>query len=63
VSERGTAFDAAVVLYEAEQQKFLDLIDQPDKSESVSDYRAKLDAALKAQMRAHKAIMAAWADA
>ena len=61
MSERGEAFDAAVVIYEAAQKKLLDLIDEPDYSISVKEYRAHLSAALKAQQRAHKAMMAAWA--
>jgi hypothetical protein len=61
VSERGEGFDAAVVIYEAAQQRLLDLTETPDKSISVSEYRAHLKEALKAQQRAHKAMMAAWA--
>jgi hypothetical protein len=61
MSECGEAFDAAVVIYEAAQKKLLDLIDEPDHSVSVKEYREHLSAALKAQQRAHKAMMAAWA--
>jgi hypothetical protein len=61
MSERGEEFDAAVVIYEAAQKHLLDLTEAPDYSVSVSEYRAKLKAALQAQQRAHKAVMAAWA--
>jgi hypothetical protein len=61
VSERGKDFDAAVTLYEAAQKRLLDLTEAPDKSVSVSEYRAHLKDALRAQQRAHKAMMAAWA--
>ncbi len=60
MSERGKDFDAAVVIYEAAQKRLLDLTETPDKSISVSEYRAHLKAALQAQQRAHKAMMAAW---
>lgn len=60
MSERGPRFDAAVVVYEAAQQRLLDLTEQPCKDMPVSEYRAKLKDALKAQQRAHKAVMAAW---
>jgi hypothetical protein len=60
MTERGPKFDAAVVIYEATQKRLLDLIDEPDKTISVTEYRAKLDTALKAQQRAHKAMMEAW---
>jgi hypothetical protein len=63
MSERGEAFDAAVVIYEAAQQRLLDMTDSPDKSVSVAEYRAHLKEALRAQQRAHKALMAAWSDA
>jgi hypothetical protein len=61
MSERGKDFDAAVVIYEAAQQRLLDLTEAPDKSVTVSEYRAHLKEALRAQQRAHKAMMAAWA--
>lgn len=61
MSERGEQFDAAVVVYEAAQQRLLDLIDRPCKDQAVTEYRAHLEDALKAQQRAHKAMMAAWA--
>lgn len=60
MSERGEDFDAAVVIYEAAQQRLLDLTEQPRKDVSVTEYRANLKEALKAQQRAHKAMMAAW---
>jgi hypothetical protein len=60
VSERGEKFDAAVVTYEAVQQRLLDLTEQPCKDMPVDQYRALLKDALKAQQRAHKAVMAAW---
>lgn len=63
MSERGPKFDAAVVLYEAAQKRLLDLTEQPCKDMPVSGYRAILKDALKAQQRAHKAMMAAWACA
>lgn len=61
MSERGEDFDAAVVIYEAAQKRLLDMIDNPDYSVSVREYKAHLKAALQAQQRAHKAMMAAWA--
>jgi hypothetical protein len=61
VSERGDAFDAAVVIYEAAQQRLLDLTETPCKDQTVAEYRAHLKDALRAQQRAHKAMMAAWA--
>lgn len=61
MSERGESFDAAVVIYEAAQQRLLDMTETPDYSVSVSEYRAHLKDALKAQQRAHKAMMQAWA--
>lgn len=63
MSERGPKFDAAVAIYEAAQQRLLDLIDAPDKAACVAEYQKRLKDALKAQQRAHKAMMAAWADA
>lgn len=63
MSERGEEFDAAVVIYEAAQKRLLDLTEQPCKGVSVSEYRAHLKAALLAQQRAHKAMMAAWSHA
>lgn len=61
MSDRGPHFDAAVVVYEAAQQRLLDLTEQPCKDMPVSAYRpAVLKDALKAQQRAHKAVMAAW---
>lgn len=63
MSERGEAFDAAVVIYEAVQQRLLDLTERPRKDLSVAEYRAHLKEALLAQQRAHRAMMAAWADA
>lgn len=60
MSERGEVFDAAVVIYEAAQKRLLDLTEQPCKDMPVSEYRALLRDALKAQQRAHKAMMAAW---
>jgi len=61
MSERGESFDAAVVIYEAAQKRLLDLTETPDKSITVIQYREHLQDALKAQQRAHKAMMAAWA--
>ena len=61
MTERGPRFDAAVTLYEAAQKRLLDLIDNPEKDEPVNVYRAHLTDALKAQQRAHKAMMEAWA--
>jgi hypothetical protein len=61
MSERGEHFDAAVVVYEAAQKRLMDLIDEPEKHLTVKEYRAHLADALKAQQRAHKAVMAAWA--
>lgn len=61
MSERGESFDAAVVIYEAAQQRLLDLTETPCKAVSVNEYRAHLRDALRAQQRAHKAMMAAWA--
>ena len=61
MSEQGAEFDAAVVIYEAAQKRLLDLTETPDKSVTVAQYRAHLQDALKAQQRAHKAMMAAWA--
>lgn len=61
MSERGEQFDAAVTVYEAAQQRLLDLTEQPPKDQTVAEYRAHLKDALKAQQRAHKAMMAAWA--
>jgi len=61
VSERGEDFDAAVTIYEAAQKRLLDLTEQPCKDVSVAEYRAHLKDALRAQQRAHKAMMAAWA--
>jgi hypothetical protein len=60
MSERGPAFDAAVVIYEASQQRLLDLTEQPDSTIPLPRYRAMLKDALKAQQRAHKAVMEAW---
>lgn len=60
MSERGPAFDAAVVIYEASLKRVLDLTEEPDKEMPISEYRAELNRALKAQQRAHKAVMAAW---
>jgi len=61
MSERGETFDAAVVIYEAAQKRLLDLTETPDKTVTVAQYRAHLQDALKAQQRAHKAMMEAWA--
>lgn len=61
MSERGPAFDAAMVVYEAAQARLLDLIDSPEKHLTVRGYRAHLQDALQAQQRAHKAMMEAWA--
>jgi len=61
MSERGPVFDAAVVTYEAAQKRLLDLTEQPCKEMPVNEYRALLRGALKAQQRAHKAVLAAWA--
>lgn len=61
MSERGADFDAAVVVYEASLKRVLDLVDEPCKDTSVTEYRAHLKDALRAQQRAHKAMMAAWA--
>ena len=61
MSERGEEFDAAVVIYEASLQRVLDLVDNPEKHLPIDVYRAHLKAALQAQQRAHKAVMAAWA--
>jgi len=61
MTERGPQFDAAVTLYEAAQQRLLDLIDNPEKDQPVNVYRAHLHDALQAQQRAHKAMMEAWA--
>jgi hypothetical protein len=61
MSERGEQFDAAVVVYEAALKRLLDMTEHPDKSVTVAEYRAHLADALKAQQRAHKAVMAAWA--
>lgn len=60
MSERGETFDAAVVIYEAAQRRLLDLTEQPCKDVTVADYQVHLKDALKAQQRAHKAMMAAW---
>lgn len=61
MSERGEDFDAKREAYEAAQAKLLDLIDGPDNRVPVSVYRSQLKAALQAQQRAHKAMIAAWA--
>jgi hypothetical protein len=60
MSERGPQFDAAVVIYEAAQQRLLDLIDNPEKDLPVQAYRDHLKQASQAVQRAHKAVMAAW---
>jgi hypothetical protein len=61
MSEQGENFDKARETYEAAQKRVLDLTETPNKSLSVSVYRAHLKGALKAQQRAHKAMMEAWA--
>jgi hypothetical protein len=61
MTERTPQFDAAVTLYEAAQKRLLDLVDAPEKDVPASVYRAHLQEALKAQQRAHKRMMEAWA--
>lgn len=61
MNERGPQFDAARTLYEASQKRLLDLVDAPEKDVPASVYRVHLQDALKAQQRAHKRMMEAWA--
>ena len=61
MSEQGESFDRAREEYEAAQQRLLDLTETPCKDQTVAEYRAHLKDALRAQQRAHKAMMAAWA--
>lgn len=60
MSEQRPVFDALREAYEAAQTKLLDLIDGPNCTASISEYRSELKAALAAQQRAHDAMMAAW---
>lgn len=61
MSERGEDFDSKREAYETAQGKLLDLIDGPNCTVSISEYRRELKAALQAQQLAHKAMMSAWA--
>lgn len=60
MSERGADFDAKMAACDKARTALAKLIDEPDKTVSVDEYRAKIKAAMKANQRAHKAMMAAW---
>lgn len=55
-----TSFEAALDEYSAVRAELARLIDSPDKTVSVSEYRAQLEAAKAANARAHEAFMAVW---
>jgi len=60
MSDRGPAFDAAVVAYEAARAARDRIIDHPDRTISVDEYRARIaDAQHKCHM-AHRDMMEAW---
>lgn len=61
-SERaGEDFESKRTAYDHARDWLFFLIDQPDKTVSVREYRAQLKDAKQAHDRAHKAMMAAWA--
>lgn len=58
--ERGLEFAAKRDTYEEARGALQDLYDFPDKSITVSEYRAEVRAAQEAANAAHDAMMAAW---
>lgn len=59
-TERGAGFDAKREAYEAARADFFRLIDNPDKSLTIAEYRAQLEAAKNASNDAHEAMLEAW---
>lgn len=53
-------FDAAREAYETAQGKLLGLIDAPDKTVPVNEYRAMLKQAAQEKQKAHETMMEAW---
>ena len=60
MSDRGPAFDAAVVAYEAARTVRDHIIDHPDRTISVDEYRARIADAQHTCTMAHKNMMEAW---
>lgn len=60
MSEQDADFDTRREAYNEAQRKLFDLLETPERHLPVTVYRAHLKAALQAQQRAHKAMMAAW---
>jgi len=60
MSDRGPAFDAAVVAYEEARSERDHIIDHPDRTISVNEYRARIADAQHTCMMAHKDMMEAW---
>ena len=60
-SEQGVDFDAKREAYVAARRELDRVIDDPDKSLPVKEYRDQLVAADTAVNAAHEAMMAAWA--
>lgn len=61
MSERGPAFDAAVEAYEAARSERDRIIDHPDKTLPLDEYKRRIRDAQADVQRAHRAMMAAWA--
>jgi len=59
MSEQGEAFDAARDAYDAARENLRAVIDCPDKTISVDEYKAQIRDARRAAQRAHKAMLAA----
>lgn len=60
MSERGPAFDASVEAYEAARKERDRIIDHPDKTLPLDEYKRLISDAQAEVQRAHKAMMAAW---
>lgn len=60
MTERGADFDAKREAYYDARLAMSQLIDYPDKSLPLIEYRAQLKAAKRACQRAHGDMLAAW---
>jgi len=60
MSERGPVFDTAREAYEKARQDRDHIIDHPDRTISVDEYRARIADAQHTCWEAHKNMMEAW---
>lgn len=62
MSERGPAFEAAVEAYEAARNERDRIIDHPDKTLPLDEYKRRIRDAQADMQQAHRQILEAWAQ-